>query len=105
MNPARRVGPGPRAAASRTSQVAGMGAHDTELSIHRDDGIVLRTQKLGEADRIVTILACKSGRVRAVPQGVRKTRSRFARLEPSRTWTCCCAPARRAGLGGHRLPA
>jgi DNA repair protein RecO (recombination protein O) len=59
-----------------------MGENDT-VSIYRDDGIVLRTQKLGEADRIVTVLARKSGRIRAVAKGVRKTKSRFgARLEP-----------------------
>src|SRR5579859_2487840 len=59
-----------------------MGENDT-VSIYRDEGIVLRTQKLGEADRIVTILARKSGRIRAVAKGVRKTKSRFgARLEP-----------------------
>jgi len=53
------------------------------VSIYTDDGIVLRTQKLGEADRIVTVLARKSGRIRAVAKGVRRTRSRFgARLEP-----------------------
>lgn len=53
------------------------------MSIYRDDGIVLRTQKLGEADRIVTVLARKSGRIRAVAKGVRRTKSRFgARLEP-----------------------
>ena len=40
-------------------------------------------QKLGEADRIVTLLTRKHGRVRAVAKGVRKTMSRFgARLEP-----------------------
>jgi DNA repair protein RecO (recombination protein O) len=50
---------------------------------YRDDGIVLRTHKLGEADRIVTVLARRTGRVRAVAKGVRRTRSRFgARLEP-----------------------
>ena len=44
---------------------------------------MLRTQKLGEADRIITILCRKSGRVRAVAKGVRRTKSRFgARLEP-----------------------
>ena len=54
-----------------------------KVSLYRDDGIVLRTQKLGEADRIVTILTRRSGRVRAVGKGVRRTRSRFgARLEP-----------------------
>ncbi len=53
------------------------------VSIYRDDGIVLRTQKLGEADRIVTLLARRTGRVRAVAKGVRRTKSRFgARLEP-----------------------
>lgn len=50
---------------------------------YRDDGIVLRTQKLGEADRIVTVLARRTGRIRAVGKGVRRTTSRFgARLEP-----------------------
>jgi DNA repair protein RecO (recombination protein O) len=59
-----------------------MRENDT-VSIYRDDGIVLRTHKLGEADRIVTVLARKTGRIRAVAKGVRKTRSRFgARLEP-----------------------
>jgi DNA repair protein RecO (recombination protein O) len=53
------------------------------VAIYRDDGIVLRTQKLGEADRIVTVLARRTGRIRAVAKGVRRTKSRFgARLEP-----------------------
>ena len=53
------------------------------MSLYRDDGIVLRTQKLGEADRIVSILTRRNGRVRAVAKGVRRTKSRFgARLEP-----------------------
>jgi DNA repair protein RecO (recombination protein O) len=53
------------------------------VSLYRDDGIVLRTQKLGEADRIVTVLTRRNGRVRAVGKGVRRTKSRFgARLEP-----------------------
>jgi DNA repair protein RecO (recombination protein O) len=59
-----------------------MGEND-RVSIYRDDGIVLRTQKLGEADRIVTLLTRRTGRVRAVAKGVRRTKSRFgARLEP-----------------------
>jgi DNA repair protein RecO (recombination protein O) len=54
-----------------------------EVQLYRDDGIVLRTQKLGEADRIITILGRGSGRIRAVAKGVRRTKSRFgARLEP-----------------------
>ncbi len=53
------------------------------MSLYRDEGIVLRTQKLGEADRIITLLAKRTGRVRAVGKGVRRTKSRFgARLEP-----------------------
>ena len=50
---------------------------------YRDDGVVLRTHKLGEADRIVVLLTRRHGQVRAVARGVRRTRSRFgARLEP-----------------------
>ena len=50
---------------------------------YRDDGIVLRTQKLGEADRIITLLTRRGGRVRAVAKGIRRTKSRFGgRLEP-----------------------
>jgi DNA repair protein RecO (recombination protein O) len=53
------------------------------VQLYRDDGIVLRTQKLGEADRIITVLCRTSGRVRAVAKGVRRTKSRFGgRLEP-----------------------
>jgi DNA repair protein RecO (recombination protein O) len=53
------------------------------VQLYRDDGIVLRTQKLGEADRIITVLCRNSGRVRAVGKGVRRTKSRWgARLEP-----------------------
>lgn len=53
------------------------------MSLYRDEGIVLRTQKLGEADRIVTMLTRRTGRVRAVAKGVRRTTSKFgSRLEP-----------------------
>jgi DNA repair protein RecO (recombination protein O) len=52
-------------------------------SLYRDEGVVLRTQKLGEADRIVTVLTRRHGKVRAVAKGVRRTKSKFgARLEP-----------------------
>ena len=40
------------------------------VTLYRDDGIVLRTQKLGEADRIITLLTRRTGRVRAVAKGV-----------------------------------
>jgi DNA repair protein RecO (recombination protein O) len=51
--------------------------------LYHDRGVVLRTHKLGEADRIVTFLTRDNGKVRAVAKGVRKTKSRFGgRLEP-----------------------
>lgn len=51
---------------------------------YRDTAVVLRTHKLGEADRIVTLLTKGRGRVRAVAKGVRRTSSRIgARLEPA----------------------
>jgi DNA repair protein RecO (recombination protein O) len=49
----------------------------------RDDGVVLRTYRLGEADRIVVAMTAEHGKVRAVAKGVRRTGSKFgARLEP-----------------------
>jgi DNA repair protein RecO (recombination protein O) len=53
------------------------------VPLYRDEAIVLRTHKLGEADRIITLLTRHHGRVRAVARGVRKTSSRWgSRLEP-----------------------
>ncbi len=53
------------------------------VPVYRDEAVVLRTQKLGEADRIVTLLTRQHGKVRAVAKGVRRTGSKFgARLEP-----------------------
>ena len=44
---------------------------------------MLRTHKLGEADRIITLLTRSQGLVRAVAKGVRRTSSRWgSRLEP-----------------------
>jgi len=55
----------------------------TPKALYRDEGVVLRTQKLGEADRIVTVLTRRHGKVRAVAKGVRRTKSKFgSRLEP-----------------------
>ncbi|OKL47480.1 DNA repair protein RecO [Boudabousia liubingyangii] len=51
--------------------------------LYRDRGIVLRTHKLGEADRIVTLLTRERGLLRVVAKGIRRTSSKFgARLEP-----------------------
>jgi DNA repair protein RecO (recombination protein O) len=53
------------------------------MPLYRDVGVVTRTHKLGETDRIITIVTQDSGRVRAVAKGVRKPGSRFgSRLEP-----------------------
>lgn len=53
------------------------------MPLYAEQGIVLRYHKLGEADRIVTILTQGEGKIRAVVKGVRKTRSKFgARLDP-----------------------
>ncbi|GAA1467591.1 DNA repair protein RecO [Microbacterium thalassium] len=53
------------------------------MPTYRDEAVVLRTHKLGEADRIVTMLSRRHGKIRAVAKGVRRTGSRFgSRLEP-----------------------
>lgn len=53
------------------------------MPLYRDEAVVIRTHKLGESDRIVTMLSKGHGQIRAVAKGVRKTSSRFgARLEP-----------------------
>jgi DNA repair protein RecO (recombination protein O) len=53
------------------------------VPLYRDEVVVLRTHKLGEADRIVTMLSRQHGKIRAVAKGVRRTASKFgARLEP-----------------------
>ena len=47
------------------------------------DALVLRTYKLGEADRIVVFLTRDRGKKRGVAKGARRTRSRFmGALEP-----------------------
>jgi DNA repair protein RecO (recombination protein O) len=53
------------------------------MPLYKEQGVVLRSMKLGEADKIVTVMTQGSGKVRAVAKGIRKTTSRFgARLEP-----------------------
>jgi DNA repair protein RecO (recombination protein O) len=47
------------------------------------EAVVLRSFRLGEADRVLHLYTLEHGRVGAVAKGVRKTKSRFgARLEP-----------------------
>lgn len=53
------------------------------MPYYRDEAVVLRTHKLGEADRIVTLLTRYHGQVRVAAKGVRRTTSKFgSRLEP-----------------------
>jgi DNA repair protein RecO (recombination protein O) len=53
------------------------------MGLYREQGVVLRTYKLGESDRILHLLTQGRGKVRAVAKGVRRTTSRFGgRLEP-----------------------
>jgi DNA repair protein RecO (recombination protein O) len=47
------------------------------------EGVILRSLRLGEADRVLHVYTRERGRVGLVAKGVRRTRSRFgARLEP-----------------------
>ena len=53
------------------------------MPLIRDSAVVLRTHKLGEADRIIVLMTEGRGKVRAVAKGVRRTASKFgSRLEP-----------------------
>src|SRR5919201_1431281 len=50
---------------------------------YRTEAVVLRSLRLGEADRILHLYTLERGRVGAVAKGIRRTKSRFgARLEP-----------------------
>ncbi|GED98472.1 DNA repair protein RecO [Gordonia crocea] len=65
------------------------------MRFYRDEAVVLRQHKLGEADRIITLLTRQHGLVRAVAKGVRRTRSKFgARLEPFAHVDVCLYPGR-----------
>lgn len=53
------------------------------MPLYTADALVLRTYKLGEADRIVVFLTRDRGKKRGVAQGARRPRSRFrGALEP-----------------------
>jgi len=53
------------------------------MPLHSADALILRTYKLGEADRIVVFLTRDRGKRRGVARGARRTRSRFlGTLEP-----------------------
>lgn len=53
------------------------------MPVYRDEGVVLRSARIGEADRVVTLLTRAHGKIRVAARGVRRTRSRLGgRLEP-----------------------
>ena len=71
--------------------------------LYRDEGVVLRAIKLGEADRIVTIFTQGHGKVRAVAKGIRKTTSKFgARLEPTSRVALQCYKGRELDIVTRR---
>ena len=67
------------------------------MAVYRDEAVVLRTQRLGEADRIVSLLTRRHGRVRAVAKGVRRTNRSSARASsPAPTSTFSSTRAARS---------
>ncbi len=53
------------------------------MAAYKSKGIVLRSIRYGEADRIIDLYTTEAGLVSAIAKGIRRTRSRFgARLEP-----------------------
>lgn len=53
------------------------------MPVYRSEALILRTYKLGEADRIVVFLTRDRGKKRGVAKGARRPRSRFTgALEP-----------------------
>jgi DNA repair protein RecO (recombination protein O) len=53
------------------------------MAVYRSKGIVLRSIRYGEADRILDLYTRDSGLVSAIAKGIRRTKSRFGgRLEP-----------------------
>jgi recombinational DNA repair protein (RecF pathway) len=84
-------GPVPSPVTEMAPTVPTAGGNADPVSLYREEGIVLRTFRLGEADRIVTFMTRGRGKVRAVAKGVRRTHSKFgARLEPLSHVTMMC---------------
>ena len=53
------------------------------MAVYKSKGIVLRSIRYGEADRILDLYTQDAGLVSAIAKGIRRTKSRFgARLEP-----------------------
>jgi DNA repair protein RecO (recombination protein O) len=53
------------------------------VALYKSRGIVLRSIRYGEADRILDLYTREAGMISAIAKGIRRTKSRFgARLEP-----------------------
>src|SRR5215204_4691361 len=53
------------------------------MAVYRSKGIVLRSIRYGEADRILDLYTREAGLVSIIAKGIRRTKSRFGgRLEP-----------------------
>jgi DNA repair protein RecO (recombination protein O) len=76
--------PIPNAARGLAGNAAGAAdQQDVALKVQRDEAYVLRTQALGEADLIVSLLTRQHGKVRGVARSARRSRRRFGgMLEP-----------------------
>src|SRR3954468_368877 len=76
----------PVAGSAAAHQVYPVGARRTLRSVgasYKAEAVVLRSIRLGEADRVLHLYTRERGRVGAVAKGIRRTKSRFgARLEP-----------------------
>ncbi len=60
-----------------------MPSHEVKGSLYKTRGIVLKSIKLGEADKIIIFFTNFHGKVSAVAKGLRRTKSKFGgRLEP-----------------------
>ena len=57
--------------------ICGRRARTSQVPLYTADALVLRTYKLGEADRIVVFLTRDRGKKRGVAQGARRPRSKF----------------------------
>src|ERR687893_358632 len=54
------------------------------MAVYKSKGIVLRSIRYGEADRILDLYTREGGLISAIAKGIRRTKSRFgARLEPA----------------------
>lgn len=53
------------------------------MATYKTTGIVLKSNKLGEADKIISIYSDSCGKIQGVAKGIRRTKSKFgSRLEP-----------------------